>query len=287
MTQGSSTIQNNINQYLQDNGIEGVNYTNPQVAAIMQKGGISYNESAKSGSRNKEEPVDIGLFKTDIAQAHHFVVQIEKPNGKNMFSLQSPSPKFGKFLPVKTINLTYSSYENMSIPVSIFGDFPLLNRKRVSTIALTCYDTDDNQLEREVRLWENSCFPKNRYVAYMEDIARKFTYTGYNVKGKSTFTASFYVIPSGAVSVSRDYSTNDAKMISFNLVCVGDGSSCAVGNPSPKQVIQQSYEFIPTRGEDDRMSGDNQVINRGYNDLINDGEVVGTPYNPSGSDVIS
>ena len=161
-----------------------VNYIDSKTSEI-----IKGNSSNSSGGTPISSKINHGLFLTDIAQAHHFVVQIEKPNGKNMFSLQSPSPKFGKFLPVKTINLTYSSYENMSIPVSIFGDFPLLNRKRVSTIALTCYDTDDNQLEREVRLWENSCFPKNRYVAYMEDIARKFTYTGYNVKGKSTFTA--------------------------------------------------------------------------------------------------
>lgn len=276
MSQGNSTVQNNINQYVQDNGIRGYNYTDPQVASIMLKGGASYleerglNGSASSGA---SDSVDHGLFMTDIAQAHHFVVQIEKPDGKNMFSLQSPSPKFGKFLPVKTINLTYASYENMSIPVSIFGDFPLLNRKRVSTIALSCYDTDDNQLEREVRLWENTCFPKNRYVAYMEDIARKFTYTGYNVKGKATFTASFYVIPSGGISVSRDYSANDAKMVNFNLVCVGDGSSCATGNPSPTQITQQGYTFESSFGKDDRISGDNQTINRGYNDLI-DSEIL-------------
>lgn len=280
MTQGNSTIQNNVSQFVEDNGDEGYIYTNPQTASIMLKGRASYSDDAQSGGISNDS-VNYGLFMTDIAQAHHFTVQIE---GFGMSKLSSPNPQFGKFLPVKTINLTYSSYENMSIPVAIFGDFPLLNKKRVSTIALSCYDTDDNELEREVRLWENNCFPKGRFVAYMEDVARLFTYKGYDVKGKETFSASFYVIPSGAISVSRDYSANDAKMVNFNLVCVGDGSTCATGNPSPKQVTQSNYK-LPNSGEDNRLSGDIQTINRGFKDLINTVDVTKEPYNPDGSNL--
>lgn len=280
MTQGNSTIQNNISQYVQDNGVQGVNYTNPQTASILLKGGASYLEGSASETNNKDS-INHGLFMTDIAQAHHFTVQIE---GLGMSKLNAPNPQFGKFLPVKTINLTYSSYENMSIPVAIFGDFPLLNKKRVSTIALSCYDKDTNDLEREIRLWENSCFPKGRFVAYMEDVAKLFTYKGYNVKGKETFSASFYVIPSGAISISRDYSANDAKMVNFNLVCVGDGSTCAIGNPSPKQLTQTNYK-LPNSGKDDRMSGDNQMGNRGYNDLLNTGDITNAPYNPGGNEL--
>lgn len=271
MTQGNSTAQYNVNQYMQGNIATGVNIVDPQKAIIL-KGSATKTEGAKP------EPINHGLFLTDIAQAHHFTVQIV---GLRMSELKSPSPKFGKFLPVKSINLNYSSYENMSIPVSIFGDFPLLNRKRVSTISLSCYDTDDNELEREIRLWENSCFPKGRYVAYMQDVAKQFIYKGYNVKGKETLNVSFFVIPSGNISVSRDYSANDAKMVNFNLVCVGDGSTCATGEPSPRQETQQPYRFKPSFGEDERFSGfENRLPNQDVIDFPNNNAF----YNPDGND---
>lgn len=164
------------------------------------------------------------MFLQDIAQSHHFTVQLE---GFDM--LKTPGATFSEFLPVKSMNFNYTSYENMSIPVSIFGDFPLLNKKRVSTIALTCFDLDDNRLERELQNWEYMCFPKGRYVAYMNDIVRKFTYKGYDVKGKETLSFYFYTIPSGNVTVGRDYSANEAKLVTFSLVCVGDGITCATG----------------------------------------------------------
>jgi hypothetical protein len=142
----------------------------------------------------------------------------------------SPLANKEGFLPVKTMNLKYTSYENMSIPVAIFGDFPLLNKKRVSTIDLSCYDFDSNRLEYALRKWESDCFPKGRFVAYMDDIARKFTYKGYSVEGRNTLTYEVYVIPAGNVTVSRDYSANDAKMVNFSLVVVGDGRTCATGD---------------------------------------------------------
>lgn len=179
-------------------------------------------------SQPKSQPVSSSIWLLDIAQSHHFTVQLE-----GFQSYRTPHGSFSKFLPVKTIQLNQTSYENMNIPVSIFGDFPLLNKKRVSTIAITCYDEDTNIIERQLRAWERSCFPSNKYVAYLSDVARKLTYQGYDVKGKMTLgPINMYVIPSGNISVSRDYSANDAKLLSFTLVCVGDGSSCATGTPT-------------------------------------------------------
>jgi hypothetical protein len=125
----------------------------------------------------------------------------------------------------------------MNIPLAIFGDFPLLNKKRVSTIDLSCYDFDSNKLEYELYKWENQCFPKGRFVAYMDEIARKFTYRGYSVEGIETLTYEVYVIPSGNVSVSRDYSANEAKMVNFSLVVVGDGQTCASGSGKASKEI--------------------------------------------------
>lgn len=183
--------------------------------------------STKANNATSSTTLNYGVFATDVAQSHHFTVHID---GIYLSRTKSPNENFGEFLPVKSIDFSYTSYENMSIPVAIFGDFPLLNKKRVSTLTLTCYDNDNNDLESDLRVWENTCFPMGRYVAYITDVAKKLTYKGYNVKGKETLEASFYVIPSGRISVSRDYSANDAKMINFGLVCVGDGSTCATGS---------------------------------------------------------
>lgn len=195
----------------------GVNYINGDPFKI-----------APSKNTVTEQPVDSGIWALDIAQSHHFVVKLE-----GIKSYYTPHKSFDQFLPVKSIQLNQTSYENMSIPLSIFGDFPLLNKKRVSTIGITCYDEDSNIIERQLRAWEKACFPSNKYVAYMSDIARKLTYIGYNVKGQRTLgPINMYVIPSGNITVSRDYSANDAKLLTFTLVCVGDGSSCATGRPA-------------------------------------------------------
>lgn len=200
---------------------DNLEYVNPETRELLRGNRIS------SESSSIPKKVNETLFLTDIAQSHHYTVFIEK---FDMSTFRTPEGTYSEFLPVKNIQVNHTSYENMTIPVSIFGDFPLLNKKRVSTIALTCFDLDNNKLEHEILKWENSCFPKGRYVAYMEDVVRKFTYRGYNVKGKETFKIDYYVIPSGSISVSRDYSSNDAKLITFNLVCVGDGSTCATGD---------------------------------------------------------
>ena len=220
----NSPSQRAASEYIQNyNAKGGHQYNDPKVRDTLKNGG---SRSSNSSQTLVSTNINHGLFLTDIAQAHHFTVNIE---GFNMSNFTTPAGTYKDFLPVKSINLNYTSYENMTIPISIFGDFPLLNKKRVSTISLACFDTDDNKLEHEILKWEDMCFPKGRYVAYMEDIVRKFTYRGFNVKGKETFTISFYVIPTGSVSVSRDYSNNDAKIVNFSLVCVGDGATSATG----------------------------------------------------------
>lgn len=208
---------NNSNSGSTSNGE--VNYVG---GAKFLVGGVTKNVQAQPPKR-----VDYGIWTRDIAQSHHFTVFVQGLPGYVV-----PNAPYPKFLSVKSINLNYTSYENMTIPIQIFGDFPILNRKRVATISLTCFDTDDNALEHSLRIWESQCFPQNKFVAYMEDIAREFEYRGYDVKGKQTLKARYFVIPSGSVAVGRDYSANDAKLVNFSLVVVGDGASSASGDSS-------------------------------------------------------
>jgi hypothetical protein len=217
---GTSLLSNAIYDYT---SVGGINYVNPETEYVL-KGSVEKNE------RPQSPQVSEGIWLMDIAQSHHYTVWLAGMEG--MSGLQVPHSPLTRdlgFLPVKTMNLKYTSYENMSVPVAIFGDFPLLNKKRVSTIDLSCYDYDNNKLEYELRKWEAQCFPKGRFVAYMEDIAREFRYRGYSVEGKLTLEYKVFVIPAGNVSVSRDYSANEAKMVNFSLVVVGDGRTCATG----------------------------------------------------------
>lgn len=231
--------------------------------------GLSYSPSTMTGFigiENEEKPaskpVNYGLWLQDIAQSHHFTVQI---SGFKSSGYKVPNAPYSQFLPVKTMQLNYTSYENMTIPLQIFGDFPILNRKRVSTISLTCYDNDDNQLEHELRMWEAQCFPKNQFVAFMSDIARKLEYRGYNVKGVETFKASMWVIPSNVVSISRDYSANDAKLLNFTLVAVGDGVNCAtnssVGKSQDAQDDKKAEESwsLKSTWKDNPVTGVNRL----------------------------
>lgn len=213
-------------------GKEGVNYKNSTTQKILT-GGV---ETTRQADPDSSVTDDVWLM--DIAQSHHYAIQI---SGMKMSEFKSPKNTYSRFLPVKTMSLKYTSYENMSIPVAIFGDFPILNRKRVSTIDLSCYDLDNNKLEYELRAWEAQCFPKGRYVAYMDDIARRFTYRGYNVKGQQTLSYVVWVIPAGNVTVSRDYSANEAKMLNFSLVVVGDGQTCASGSGKKPGIMVEDH----------------------------------------------
>lgn len=226
-----SNLLNNGNSAITSNQ-EGVVYTNPETERILkskQTTVVSGGSSNKVVEKNNGvvKAINSGILINDIAQSHHYTVHL---SNMQMSKFKLPSGTYSEFLPVKTMTFNYTSYENMSIPLAIFGDFPLLNKKRVSTMNLTCYDLDSNNLEKEIRDWEGMCFPKGKYAAYMEDIVRKVTYKGYNTKGKETLSVSLLVIPSGNVSVSRDLSMNDAKLISFGLVCVGDGVTTATGS---------------------------------------------------------
>ena len=231
---GSPLVSNTT--YDLGDGAKGVQYVKSDGTFVLTGGASKANNTAKSGASSSTQQVTDRAFAMDIAQSHHFTVQISGLSMSNLRIASSPLTKNG-FLPVKSMNVRYTSYENMSIPVAIFGDFPLLNRKRVSTIDLVCYDRDDNKLEAELRQWEASCFPKGRYVAYMDEIARKFTYKGYTVKGQKTLTYQVFVIPTGNVSVSRDYSANEAKLLNFSVIAVGDGKTCATGNGGDIPVV--------------------------------------------------
>ena len=100
----------------------------------------------------------------DIAQSHFFTIQIYRKDGGlasgihdiygNPISFASGEGVYQNYIPIKSMNFNYVSYENMNIPLGIFGDFPLLYRRKVASISFTCYDTDQDIMEKALHYWE-------------------------------------------------------------------------------------------------------------------------------------
>ena len=125
--------------------------------------------------------------------------------------------------------------DHISIPVHVFGDFPIINKRRVGTINLTCYDEDNDDLERTLRTWmEEECFSGTR-VRYLSQMYKQFIYKSYNVKGELKLTRTYLVIPTGGITINRSYEDNNAKLVEFSLAVVGaNGASVKTGEGKPQ-----------------------------------------------------
>lgn len=200
-------------------------------------GGIKKEEDlSKKTSGTGNDMIDYW----DIAQSHFFTVQIYSSNNGTPtglhdnngapFSFASGHGTYQDYIPIKTMNFNYTSYDNLNIPFGIFGDFPLLHKKKVTSISFSCYDIDQDAIEKALRYWEQQCFPQGKYVAYLDDVKATLKYTSYDVKGRHNFTRVLDVIPAQSVSVSRSYEENGAKMLNFSVVAVGAPGASAAGD---------------------------------------------------------
>lgn len=198
------------------------------------KGNVSQTEY-------KDPYVSLAHDLQDISQSHHFKVTLSK------LKIALPSNAFGNFLPVKNISYNEITWENLTIPVGIFGNFPLMHRRHVGTINLTLYDKDNDHIEKQVRIWEAECFPKGKYVNYLSQIWSEFTYSSYTVTGKLNKTITLYVIPTGSYTISRSYEENNAKLLQLSLTVVGFRGNVAEGLPSSGEYDEslRSSSYYP------------------------------------------
>lgn len=183
-----------------------------------------YNKDLSDGNT-------MGAFQQDIAQSRYFTVTVSEIRDKNNKPITfHTGGAFHDFLPVKNMSLSYASYDNLSVPLAPLSGIPLLNKKRLSVIRLSCYDTDDDIIEKALQRWEMRCFPGGKYVAYMDDIAAKFQYKSYDVKGNLVFVKTLYVIPTDDYGVNRSYEENSEKLLTFSLAAVGEIGASANGH---------------------------------------------------------
>ena len=207
----------------------------------------TFGLSASLGSNNTNSDLDgnsLGSFQQDIAQNRYFTVTVSEIKDKNGKPITfHTGGAFHDFLPVKSMALSYTSYENLSVPLASLAGVPLLSKKRLSIIKLACYDTDDDIIEKAVQRWEQRCFPYGKYVAYMDEVAAEFQYKSYDVKGKLVFVKTLYVIPSDDVSVNRDYDSNAEKLVTFGLAAVGEPGVSA--NLNEYKGFRDTFEAAP------------------------------------------
>lgn len=173
-----------------------------------------------------DNQVKLAYMLQDISQSHHFTVTLSK------IRVEFPTQAFGNFLPVKNISYAEISYDNLSIPVGIFANMPLLHRRQVGTINLVLYDTATDDIQEQIRNWEAECFPKGKYVNFLSNIAAELKYNSYSVTGKLNKSLSLYVVPTGSTTTSRSYEENGAKLINLSLTVVGFKGNITQGEAS-------------------------------------------------------
>lgn len=173
-----------------------------------------------------DNQVKLAYMLQDISQSHHFTVTMSK------IRVEFPTSEFGNFLPVKNISYSEITFENMSIPLGIFGSFPVTHKKQVGSITLTLYDTADDKIQAQIRRWEAECFPKGKYVNFLSNIVSEFKYNSYSTTGKLNKSLVLYVIPANSITTSRSYEENSAKLINLSLTVVGFRGNLEEGESS-------------------------------------------------------
>lgn len=209
------------------------------------------NDQAKAlmggeGGNSQEAPVISGSYIThDISQSHHFRINIDK------IPVEFNSKVFGNFLPVKSISFDEITFENLTIPVGIFGDFPIMQKRRLGRFSLSLYDPAGDEIEKSLQIWENLCFPQGKYVNYLSEIVGKMKYASYSVDGTLNSELSFYVLPTDSHRISRGYEENALKLIQFSLVVVGVVGAKTGGNvPSKGEVLLSGDNRTPINNEE-------------------------------------
>ena len=230
-------------------------------------GGVAEDAKLKS---IKDPVTNNSIFYLDMAQSRYFTLTISKLtfNGKPIqFKLGTPivtkgalPNKFDDFFPVKNISVSFTSYNNMSIPFSIFGNLPILHKKSVAKITVNAYDLDDDRVERAVQAWEKECFPDSNYVAYLDDVKAQFVYKSYDVKGKQNYSKTLYVIPADNVSVSRSYDDNNEKIVSFSIVAVGEPGASSRGSKVSKPAVMAEWDITDMKLSETPESTTSQII---------------------------
>lgn len=125
------------------------------------------------------------------------------------------------FMPLKSLNYSQGSIETMSIACGAFSDLALPFRKKCPTLAVEMYDHRSDFFEMKLREWHTMSVVTDGFVPILESITKKVTIKSWATNGECNSTQTCDCLLADDISVTRDYSSNDLKTISFKLIVVG------------------------------------------------------------------
>lgn len=125
------------------------------------------------------------------------------------------------WLPLKSLQYSQGSIENMSIAVGTFADLQLPFRKHCPSLSVEMYDHRSDFFEMKLKEWHAQSAVPTGFVPVLESITKKVTLRGYATNGEQNYNQECQCILGDDISTSRAYEGNDLKVISFKLIIVG------------------------------------------------------------------
>lgn len=125
------------------------------------------------------------------------------------------------WIPLKSLQYSQGSIENMSIAVGAFADIQLPYRKHAPTLTVEMYDHRSEFFEMKLREWHSQSVITQGFVPVLESITKKVILRGFATNGEQNYQQECQCILGDDISTSRNYEDNALKVISFKLVIVG------------------------------------------------------------------
>lgn len=127
------------------------------------------------------------------------------------------------WLPLKSLQYSQGSIEALSLAAGTFSDLRLPFRKQSPTLTIELYDHRSDYFEMKLREWHSESVLTAGYVPVLESISKKVTIAGYSTNGDQNYKTRCDCILIDDISTSRDYASNDLKVVSFKLLVIGYG----------------------------------------------------------------
>lgn len=125
------------------------------------------------------------------------------------------------WLPLKSLQFSNGSIEALSLAAGTFSDLRLPFRKQSPTLTVEMYDHRSDVFEMMLKEWHSESVLTSGFVPVLESITKTVTIRGFSTNGDINYETTCECILIDDITTSRDYSTNDLKVISFKLLVVG------------------------------------------------------------------
>ena len=127
------------------------------------------------------------------------------------------------WLPLKSLQYSQGSIEALSLATGTFSDLRLPFRKQSPTFTVEMYDHRSDFFEMKLREWHSETVLTGGFVPVLDSIKKHVVIMGFSTNGDCNYRTECDCILIDNITTSRDYSSNDLKVISFKLLVIGYG----------------------------------------------------------------